>query len=152
MAKETEGKGMKMRKQAGFTLVELMITVAIIGILAAIVYPSYVDYMRRSHRAEAKTILMEAAQRLERSFTQNNSYTVADSFLSDSDLDQSPKEGDAMYDISLDVEDDGASFTLTADPVDDGFMATDACAGLTIDNTGKKDVTGDAEVQDCWNK
>lgn len=64
------------RRQAGFTLIELMITVAIIGILAAIAYPSYTDYVVRSRRAEAKQGLIELAQMLERNYTVANSYAA----------------------------------------------------------------------------
>jgi type IV pilus assembly protein PilE len=61
----------------GFTLVEMMIVVAIIGILAAIAYPSYMTSIRKSNRAEAKTELSDVAQRLQRCFTANGSYTAA---------------------------------------------------------------------------
>ena len=59
----------------GFTLVELLIVVAIIGILAAIVYPSYQDSVRKSRRADAKAVMAEAAQFMERFYTENFCYS-----------------------------------------------------------------------------
>lgn len=64
-----------MNNKNGFTLLELMITVAIIGILAAIAFPSYNSYVWKSREAEAKTLLMRNAQMVERYYTSNNSYS-----------------------------------------------------------------------------
>src|ERR687891_2609719 len=61
-------------KSPGFTLIELMIVVVIIGILAAVAYPQYRDFALRSNRAEAKALLVDAAARQERFFSDNNSY------------------------------------------------------------------------------
>lgn len=62
------------RSSAGFTLIEVMIAVAIVGILAAVAYPSYIDSVRKGKRAEARAALMNLLQQQERYFTQNNSY------------------------------------------------------------------------------
>ena len=82
---------MKTRRNQGFTLVELMIVVAIVAILAAIAYPSYKEYVRKSRRADAKAVLVEAAQFMERVYTEDFSYASAELPPS---LKKSPKDGD----------------------------------------------------------
>ena len=67
----------RMAMAAGFTLIELMIALAVLAILAGIGYPSYTAYMRKAARTEAKAILMETAQNLERYYTTNNTYDGA---------------------------------------------------------------------------
>ncbi|WP_172649511.1 type IV pilin protein [Thiolapillus brandeum] len=66
----------KDKKTLGFTLIELMIVVAVIGILAAIAYPGYVDHVRKARRADAKSALTEAAQKLETLYARNASYSA----------------------------------------------------------------------------
>ena len=122
----------------GFTLIELMVAVAIIGILAAIAIPNYRQYVLRANRVDAQAILMETAQYMERYFTTNNDYAAAP-LLSN----QSPKTGTAKYVINF-SEQSASTYTLRAVP--QGGQANDSCGTVTVSNTG---ATG-ADGTGCW--
>lgn len=121
----------------GFTLIELMITVAIIGILAAVAYPSYQQYVLRSARAEAASILMEVAGEMERHYTGRGCYKCA----SDDDsyslaTTASPKAGTQRFVISL-CEISGQAFVLKATPT--GPQSADTqCGAIGLSSTGQK--------------
>lgn len=147
-------------RPSGMTLIEIMIVVAIVAILAAVAYPSYRDHIRRSDRADAKAILLENAQLLERNFTVANRY---DSTTSDGTgpepaiVAQSPKVGDARYEVEVDYDDadgvEGQTFTLTATPV--GVMADDPCGELTLNSAGVRGANGETDgdiIRQCWGR
>ncbi|OAI21154.1 pilus assembly protein PilE [Methylomonas lenta] len=135
----------------GFTLIELMITVAIVGILASIALPSYQDSVMKSRRRDAQGALMGLANAMERHFTETNSYLGA----ADSGADtgspaiyatQSPVDGGtAFYNLTISAA-TSTTFTLTAAPT--GAQANDICGSLTLTNTGARDFTGTGA--DCW--
>jgi len=144
-------------RQFGFTLVELMIVVAIIGILAAIAYPSYTQYVQRANRAEARSVLLEASQFLERNYTLANRYdqdSAGNALNLPASLSQSPKQGTAKYNIAVAPGADATqTFTLSAAPT--GSMASDACGTITLTSAGQKGaagVTTDAIVAECWGR
>lgn len=140
------------------TLIELMIVVVIIGILAAIAYPSYTQYVQRGNRAEARAILLENAQILERNYTTANRFDTVNqdgTGGAPAIIAQSPKPAStAKYAIAAAY---GAApaqtFQLNATPV--GVMAGDTCGILTLTNTGLKGAAGattQAIVDQCWGK
>ncbi len=146
-------------KSAGFTLIELMITVAIVGIIAAVAVPSYQDHVRQNNRAAAKAVLYENAQFMERFYSQNNQYDAslgADARANTVDdvavvlpNTQSPKTGTAQYNISLQaVAEPNNTFVLQAVPT--GTMTGDTCGTLTLSNTGLQGAGG--SVANCWNR
>lgn len=117
----------------GFTLVELMIVCAVIGIIAAVAYPSYTNYVKRGHRAAAQAHLIDLAQRQQQFLADSRSYAES---VEDLNL-ETPAEVARHYTIAIDVEaGPPPAFTITASPVIDGAM--DGEADLTIDSSGDK--------------
>lgn len=148
-------------RQAGVTMIELLITVVIIGILVSIAYPSYQTYVLRANRAAAQGVLMEAAQFLERNYTTNNCYHRSDGVCATArastncvgaagevdltGLCVAPKEGTARHNISF-TSILSQSYTLQAVPI-----GTDPlCGTLTLTNAGIKGESGTGTVADCW--
>ncbi len=141
-------------KHYGFTLIELMIVVAIVGILAAVAYPSYQEHVRRSNRAEAKGILLEMAQLLERNFTETNRYdqnSAGSAWVLP--VTQSPRTGTAKYTIQFAAAMPTQN-TYTLEAVPTGVMTGDACATLTLTHTGVRGVGAGATLAatECWQR
>lgn len=129
-------------KQRGFTLIELMIVVAVIGILSAIAIPSYLEHLKAGHRAEAKADLSELGQFMERYYTENNKYSAATLPFS-----QSPRSGTAYYTITLTAASAKPDeYSLVATPT--GTMTGDRCGSLTLTQTGS--FTQGGTGTNCW--
>lgn len=145
----------QLRKRLlGFTLIELMMTIAVIGILAAVALPSYQEHVRRTNRTEAKGILLEMTQLLERNFTEANRYDLkSDATNFTLPVTQSPKTGTAKYTIRFKAG-TLTQNTYTLEAVPTGTMANDACATLTLTHTGIKGVSGNSSLaaSDCWQR
>lgn len=118
---------------AGFTLIELMVVVAVVAILVSIALPSYHESVRKGHRGQAKADLVDVAQQAERFRTVNNTYT--DFSLASN---QSPAVGTARYQIAFSVTGSGSGFTATATPIANSSQANDRCGTLTINQAGTK--------------
>ena len=143
---------MNFHRSRGFTLIELMIVVAVVGILSAIAYPSYTEYVRRGHRADARAGLLQAQQWMERAATATGVYPTAafpDAFTCASDSNK-------RYTIAL-TSPTTTSYTLTATPKNPGAQASDKCGTYTLTNTGLRGANGKTSGQagydtDCWGK
>jgi type IV pilus assembly protein PilE len=131
------------RKIRGVTLLELLIVIVIVGIMAAVAYPSYRDYITRAKRTEAKTLLLEIAQNQERFYLQNNRYgDMGDLGYSD------PKITDTeSYSVTI-TANDANNFSATAT-----YQKSDAeaskCDTFSIDGRGNKT---SAPYADCWTR
>ncbi len=127
------------KRSAGFTLIELMITVVIIGILGAIAFPSYVNYVTEAKRSDGQIALMNAAQNLERCFTENNAYNHANCVFAAT----SPEGHYATTIVRA-----ATTFTLTATP--QASQTDPLCANLSLTNTGIQGISGTGTVAECW--
>ncbi|MBX2881160.1 MAG: type IV pilin protein [Granulosicoccus sp.] len=135
-----------MNKNKGFTMVELLIVVAIMGIITAIAIPSYSGYVTESRRTDAKTLLLEAAGEQTRFFSENNSYAASMTAMGYSDNSEPTESG--HYTVSVTAS-TASSFTLTATAVGDQTSDTE-CGNLTINSVGIKTESGTGTNADCW--
>ena len=145
------------KKTGGFTLVELMIAVAIVGLLGAVALPAYTSYVSRAKRADARTQLMQVAQFMQRFYTANDQYqndragnAVIDQIPAA--LKQSPADGQALYTLGeIDFTTVPNGFVLAMTPVSGRSMANDECGTFTLTNLGVRGVAGASKSRDeCW--
>jgi len=131
----------------GFTLIELMVTVAIVGIMATIAYPSFTSYTQKSRRADAKAALLAAAQKMEQYRTLSNTYAGATLGGANGIYPNTSDNG--YYTLSFSVAPTQAVFTIQAAP--QGAQATDACGTFSYDQAGNKLVSGGTQTASaCW--
>lgn len=146
---------MKYHDKRGFTLIELMVVVAIIGILVAIAYPSYTSYVFRTRRADGRTLLMNIAAAQERHFTNFNRYalTLTGPGPAGMGLPASPNPAlseKGYYQVAITQPGGTTEYTLTATPVAGTAQATDQCTAITLTNLGVKGYSGAVTNGTCW--
>ncbi len=154
----------------GFTLIELMVAVAVVALLAAIAVPSYSAYLVRGKRAEAKAVLLQAAEFMERNYTQAGCYnftaaadcaTPGGTSATTLPTTQAPATGKGNYVIGLTAL-SAQGYTLSATPcgttgvtctapADTSYTDPD-CGTLTLDSTGLRGANGNLAAADCWRR
>lgn len=140
-----------MNKSRGFTLIEILIAVAIISILAGIAWPAWQNYITRSHRTAAQACLMQQAQFMERFYTQNMSYSTSRDG-SDVDLPDGGCISEMNGNYSFEIEQvDDSSYLLMASPQGVQENRDTQCGVLSVDHTGRKTASMDGDgVGRCW--
>lgn len=159
------------KNQIGFTLIELMITVAVIAIITSVAYPSYSSYVAKGRRAEAQSLLLAGAQWMERFYSENYRYdqnsagtAVTDASLFPSRFSTSPPSGQsgAAYSISVTVTNGVRdAYLITASRIAGSSMGSDMCGDFTIDQLGRKSIQDGtwsttkfsskaAAISSCW--
>lgn len=131
----------------GFTLIELMVVVTIIGVVAAIAYPNYTQYTLRSNRSAAQSFILGVANKQEQYILDARQYTDKLATLNMT----TPSEVSKNYDITITgVAITPPAYTITATPKGTQAAKDTACKNLTINQAGKKEITGTGAVADCW--
>lgn len=125
-----------MQSKRGFTLIEVMIVVAIVGILAAIAYPSYQEHVRKGRRAAAQAFMMDVAARQQQYFLDARQYASGSGALGTLNM-TAPTEVSSFYTVAIAaVAGPPPGFTITVTPIAGSAQAPDGA--LTLDSTGTK--------------
>lgn len=134
------------QKRRGFTLIELMIVVAVIAILGAIAMPQYLREVRKSRRTAAKTTLLDVASREEKFYATQNAYTGLTQLAYSSSTVQVPSATQDYYNVTLTLGTPTNGFTATATP--QGDQSKDTCGSFSVTNLGVQTATG--PDTNCW--
>jgi len=143
--------GVQNKPQSGFTLIELMVTVAIVGILAAIAYPSYSQYVVKSNRAAAEGFITSVANKQQQYLLDARSYATSMSALGYTSSN-TPTEVSKNYDVSISANNAAKppTFTITAAPKGAQLSRDTSCGSVSIDQAGTKAISGTGSVTSCW--
>lgn len=134
-------------RACGFTLIEILIALAVIALLSAVALPAYQSSVRKAHRADAKTALTTGAQAMERYFTEKSKYDTATVGVAATDTVKLKSEN-GYYQLSLSGLATG-TYILNAAP--QGAQATDACGTFTLNQAGLRGVSGGSlSAAECW--
>ncbi len=125
----------------GFSLIEILVALAIVAILGSIAFPSYQSYIRKGHRADEQNYLMTLAQQNQQYFIDNRDYTTSVTALAAVPASVSPYYGTPVITVTASPP----SFSITATPI--GSQAADSCGALTINSAGTK---SSASGSGCW--
>lgn len=139
----TKGTDVNSNRPHGFTLIELMVAVAIVAILTVIAIPQYTKYVMQSRRPDAKQALLDLAAREERYYTLNNTYTTSATALGYAAFPVALGSNATDYLLSVTA---ATATTYSAQAVPQGSQASDSCGTYTLDNLGNQG----AGTSNCW--
>jgi len=136
-------------RHAGFSLVELLVVLVIMGVLSAVALPAYTRYVQRGHRTEAMAALLESQHFMERYYSANGQYLSPANAVPSlpQRLQGIPSQGTVRYQLSV-SEATLNSYVLQAVPK--GSMTGDVCGSLTINQAGLRGVSSTRSVAECW--
>lgn len=134
-----------MRHDAGFSLMELMIAVAIVGILAAVAYPSYTQQVAKGNRSSAEAFMFALANKQEQYVLDNRQITTTVG-----NLLSLPSDVDQNYTVTIAAGTAPFSYTISAAPKSTQANRDAQCGILTLANDGTKSISGTGTVANCW--